>query len=282
MGEFVEIALGVELIEHIQSGNIAGIGELAGGLLIVFHTDILRNQLLVEAGDVVAGSPGILVTKGQRSNAIALEGLAEGQELIPSGGSGQTVLIEDLLIVNKELAVQTQRNTIVLAIRAEGLQAGFHQGASPGAVVSVQSLGQIHNSTGSNELSGELTAPGEEHVGAVVRTHHNSQLILNRLVGNSFRNDGDVGMLFHVGGNDLIKICNVFRLRPFVEELQGNLLSRSLGRGSRRIAAAAGSSGRRSSAAGRKRPDPRSLSMREAGISVFSFVVILLSFCFMM
>ena len=183
-----------QLLEVLAGLHEARIGPVAGG-------DGLVHARLAAVADrevrpVEGTGPGVLAGEGDRGDALVLQGLDGGEELVPGRREGRDPgVLEGLGVVPEADEAEVERHAVVLAVdlvHAEGARVDRRPSRS------AMSARDVLDQAGLDLLAEAAAAPGLEQVGDVALLQQRRQLGLERLVLVDLDVDRDVRVGRHV------------------------------------------------------------------------------------
>ncbi len=223
----VEIALVTEGLVERQSLDITRMRiklVCRRQKLVVRLPHLVGDHLGEKIADVVRRGPGRLVAVCNRHLASRHQRIVQRDELGEGRGHGESVLLEDRLVVDHVLAVDVHGDSELLALELERFQRGCGESALPFGAR--QRLGQVERAALAGELAAELARPGKVDVRHLIGCHKHPDLVLVGLVRHRLHHDVDAG----VGGLELghrgIEIGHVLGLRELVQEADHGLVLR--------------------------------------------------------
>ena len=187
----IEVLLVDHILEGVNSGGDGGIvpGSLAReDLAELFIADGLLNDGLEILGD----APGLLAGAAEGDDALGLESIAAGGQILEGLGDMIPADLGQLVHVGEEGDdVVGQRNRVMMSVIGGVLEHDLGQLSGKGLVSLVNAVSRA----GFGKVAEEGAGPGEEDVGQGVGIAHGSlDLGLVGLVFKGFPLDLDVGM----------------------------------------------------------------------------------------
>ena len=228
VGILIEVALVIQLFDQIHGLCIAGIGEVGIFQAVVLLDDILRHAFAVQAGQIMADNPGILVAHGNGGITGRFDLFAVFQQFGPGGRNfGDTAGFKYSLVVDHLLGGIIPRHAPVGAVLVAGFQHDRVEVILPGGIL-FQIAGDIQRIAGIHILGDTLTAPGEVDVGGVRAAQQHTGLILDLFVAVGGHLDLNIGVRLFEARHDVIPEYHSLLFREFVDKLDGDLVTGGL------------------------------------------------------
>ena len=195
---------------------------------VVLLDDILRHAFAVQAGQIMADNPGILVAHGNGGITGRFDLFAVFQQFGPGGRNfGDTAGFKYSLVVDHLLGGIIPRHAPVGAVLVAGFQHDRVEVILPGGIL-FQIAGDIQRIAGIHILGDTLTAPGEVDVGGVRAAQQHTGLILDLFVAVGGHLDLNIGVRLFEARHDVIPEYHSLLFREFVDKLDGDLVTGGL------------------------------------------------------
>ena len=190
LGELVVLAVGEQLLQALGDD---GVVLLEARLAVIdLFPEVVGRQVRGQRVPRRQRRPGVLQRDVERRDALRLEGVADGDHLVPGGRRLDAVLGEEVLVVDHAVGVVGERHAVDLTLAA-GAEVGedLHDRRVDG--VEHRFLGEVVEDVGAGELGEVPAAVERHHVGDVVAYEPGA----DRGVGvrDVVQHDVDVGVL---------------------------------------------------------------------------------------